>query len=157
MTPTSIAIYYRLSPMKHGDPVLAPTTTNPATRAALAVRKRRLQLGLTQEGLAEAADVSPATVRKVESGTQAHYRDLTCTRLAQALGWDPGALDDLRKPGTPGATTPAHPTTVNAPGTADIELAALNGKVAQLSNEQRALLMAYLNGLTDAGASTNGA
>jgi DNA-binding XRE family transcriptional regulator len=142
--------------MKHGEPVLAPTTTNPAARAARAVRQRRLELGLTQEDLAEAADVSPATVRKVESGTQAHYRDLTCTRLAQALGWDPGALNDLRRPGTSRDTTPAQSTTVNTPGPADIELAALNGKVAQLSNEQRALLLAYLKGLTDAGAATNG-
>jgi len=135
--------------MEHGDPMTAPTPTNPATRAALAVRQRRLELGLTQENLAEAAGVSPATVRKLESGSQAHYRDLTCTRLAQALGWDPGALDDLRR-GGPTAPRP-QPTPSAAPTAGDAELAAFSGKVARLSHEQRALLMAYLDGLTDAG------
>ena len=130
----------------------ASTPTNPASRAALAVRQRRLELGLTQESLAEAAGVSPATVRKLESGTQAHYRDRTCTRLAQALGWGPGALDDLRRGGT---TAPRPQPASPAASTAgdDAELAAFSGKVARLSNEQRALLMAYLDGLTDAGSS----
>ena len=137
------------------------------------MRRRRLELGWTQDQLAERARVSAATVRKVEAGAQTHYRDLTCTRLCAALGWPPEALDDVRArpPGPPGADAPAaadpvapEPTATPTPtevasdpstpvpppaGTQRrAELAALNGRLSQLDDRQWERLMAFVDGLT---------
>lgn len=92
-------------------------------RAAEEVRHRRLELGWTQDHLAERAGLSAATVRKVEAAAQPHYRDLTCTRLCAALGWAPDALDalstrprrsDLEQRQLLTTTSPSSPTSPSA-------------------------------------------
>jgi predicted ATPase/transcriptional regulator with XRE-family HTH domain len=49
------------------------------------LRRRRLAAGLTQEALAERADLSPRSVRGLERGESRPYRE-TARRLADALG-----------------------------------------------------------------------
>jgi len=145
-------------------------------RAAEEVRHRRLELGWTQDHLAERAGLSAATVRKVEAAAQPHYRDLTCTRLCAALGWAPDALDALRTrprrplletrqllttsspasspaPRTTGASAPEsrRPSTRATPvadAPSDAEIAALNGRIARLDARQWERLMAFIDGLT---------
>lgn len=158
-----------------------PTGDHDASRpahvqAAEAVRHRRLELGWTQDHLAERAGVSAATVRKVEAAAQPHYRDLTCTRLCTALGWAPDALDALRtRPGRPSLGTRELLTTTSSPAAAptpdspgepdsprvpdspsardtdapsDAEIAALSGRIARLDARQWERLMAFVDGLT---------
>jgi transcriptional regulator with XRE-family HTH domain len=55
------------------------------------VARLRIAQGLTQEALAEAADIAPRSVQRMERATQ----DVTITALvaiAEALGVPPGAL-----------------------------------------------------------------
>lgn len=60
------------------------------------VRAHRMRLGLTQEGLAERAGISPDMVSKIEGGTSG-ARFGVIAKLAEALGVDPAELftDDL--------------------------------------------------------------
>lgn len=58
------------------------------------VRRWRARCGLTQEALAEAAELGPVHLRKVESGTE-NVTVATLVALADALEVKPGAL--LRK------------------------------------------------------------
>jgi len=143
----------------------APPGTLPAlpdhVAAAAAVRRRRLELGWTQEQLAERSGVSAATVRKVETAAQTHYRDLTCSRLCAALDWAPDALDTLRSI----QRRPDHETqqllttSSSAPGTTDVaragsgapsdaEVAALSERIARLDARQWERLLAFVDGLT---------
>lgn len=143
-------------PRPGGNP---PTPPPDHEAAAEAVRRRRLTLGWTQDQLAERSGVSAATVRKLEAAAQRHYRDLTCTRLCAALGWEPDVLDALRAPSRTGDDrTPreAGPAPVRPPGTGApppggprrAELAALNGRLAQLDERQWDRLVAFVDGLT---------
>lgn len=134
----------------------------PAQRwAAAAVRRRRLELGWTQEQLAERSGVSAATVRKIEAGAQSRYRALTCTRLCSALGWAPDALEGVSTPppteasdrpragaldavdATIGSLPPAPSTAARA-----TELAALNDRIAMLDAQQWERLVAFVDGMT---------
>jgi transcriptional regulator with XRE-family HTH domain len=58
------------------------------------VRRWRARRGLTQEALAEAAELGPVHLRKVESGSE-NVTISTLVALADALDVKPGAL--LRK------------------------------------------------------------
>ena len=58
------------------------------------VRRWRARRGLTQEALAEAAELGPVHLRKVESGTE-NVTIATLVALADALEIKPGVL--LRK------------------------------------------------------------
>lgn len=60
------------------------------------LRRLRLAAGLTQEQLAEAADVTDATISRIERGRFSPSHDLL-ERLAQGLGVDPSDL--VRKGG----------------------------------------------------------
>jgi predicted ATPase/transcriptional regulator with XRE-family HTH domain len=65
------------------------------------LRRRRADVGLTQEALAERAGISARTVSDVERGLRsAVYRD-TAERLADALGLDEPAREELRQLGRP--------------------------------------------------------
>ena len=58
------------------------------------VRRRRLELRLTQREAAEQAEVSLATWQSVERGGDAQYQDLTLSRIAHALGLELEAVFD---------------------------------------------------------------
>ncbi|MFW6031488.1 MAG: helix-turn-helix domain-containing protein [Myxococcota bacterium] len=55
------------------------------------VRRTRLRRGLTQEELAEAADLSTVHLQRIERGA-ADIRVTALARLAEALGVQPGTL-----------------------------------------------------------------
>ena len=55
------------------------------------IKKRRKELGLSQEQLGEMANLSRATINMVENGT-ADIRLSTLVRIAQALYTSPGNL-----------------------------------------------------------------
>jgi transcriptional regulator with XRE-family HTH domain len=69
------------------------------------VRIRRRAAGLTQQELADLAQVSLGTVRDLEQGRTHHPRPGSMTRLAGVLGLDPARLQTLAR-GTP---EPARP------------------------------------------------
>ena len=54
------------------------------TRMGIKVRKRRVELGITQARLAELAAIQPRTVQKIEAG-QLNLLITTMLRLKQAL------------------------------------------------------------------------
>jgi transcriptional regulator with XRE-family HTH domain len=60
-----------------------------------AVRDRRLDLGLSQEALAEAAGVSDQTVRRIEHGREAGFRSGTLRQIEKGLGWKPGTARQI--------------------------------------------------------------
>lgn len=64
-------------------------------RVARTVRRRRVELGRTQQDIAEQAGVSLATWRLVETAGRDRYQDLTVRGLTRALGWRPEAIDLL--------------------------------------------------------------
>ena len=63
------------------------------------LRQLRRQRGLSQEGLADQAGLSVATVARLERQTSAPCRGRTLGRLARALGEHP-ATSTLRAPGS---------------------------------------------------------
>lgn len=146
------------------EPSRDPEGPLPAQQwTAAAVRRRRLELGWTQEQLAERSGLSAATVRKIEAGAQPTYRALTCTRLCTALGWAPDALDSVSTPprseapnrrapaldgvnGPHGASGSLPPASSTSPG--DVELAALTNRIARLNARQWERLVAFVDGLT---------
>lgn len=65
------------------------------SRVARTVRRRRVELGRTQQDIAEQAGVSLATWRLVETAGRDRYQDLTVRGLTRALGWRPEAIDQL--------------------------------------------------------------
>lgn len=58
------------------------------------LRRRRIELDLNQD---ELPGVSPATVRKIEKGTEPNPRDRTKLALARALDLEPDAYDRLAR------------------------------------------------------------
>lgn len=60
-------------------------------RFGMLVRAHRVRLGLTQEALAERANISTDMVSKIEGGNSG-ARFGVITRLAEALGVDPAEL-----------------------------------------------------------------
>lgn len=62
---------------------------------AKAVLARRSALGMTQEELAAAAEVSPTTIRYLETAVRPAYRALTLARVAGALDWPASRFVDL--------------------------------------------------------------
>lgn len=70
-----------------------------------AISLRRRELGLAQKDLAARSGVSPATLRKLCSGAEGHYRPQTLARVSEALDWPPNALVEILG----GAAMPASP------------------------------------------------
>lgn len=68
---------------------VAPRTGDDWVRLGDAVRDRRVELGMTQEDLADAAGIATGTVRNLENGNR--VRDLTLPKINRALGWTEGS------------------------------------------------------------------
>src|SRR5262245_4495395 len=108
------------------------------------VRVRRRAAGLTQQELADLAQVSLGTVRDLEQGRTHHPRRGSMTRLAAALGLDAARLQTLTRR-TP---EPAGPEGGRRPRVSGLQLKVLgpveawrDGRRAGLSEpRQRALL-----------------
>lgn len=66
------------------------------------IRARRLELQLKQDQL---SGVSPATVRKIENGTEPNPTPRTRANLAAALRWQQDAYDVLSRGGTPAVSS----------------------------------------------------
>ncbi len=74
------------------------------------LRRHRMAAGLTQEGLAERAGLSPRGVQDLERGVNRAPRRDTLELLADALGLDPaGRAAFAAAAGTPRRTAPASP------------------------------------------------
>ena len=73
-------------PRLDGACLRAPTKLNSPTPGAN-IRRERTARGLTQERLAELADINPRTVQKIEAGTIT-ILVTTLARLREALGCD---------------------------------------------------------------------
>ena len=82
------------------------------------VRIRRRAAGLTQQELADLAQVSLGTVRDLEQGRTHHPRPGSMTRLAGVLGLDPARLQTLTR-GTP---EPAGPDGSRRPRLSGLQL-----------------------------------
>jgi DNA-binding SARP family transcriptional activator/DNA-binding XRE family transcriptional regulator len=103
-------------------------TKRPATawedwgaHAGSLVRIRRRAAGLTQQELADLAQVSLGTVRDLEQGRTHHPRRDSVIRLAGALGLDPARLQTLTR-GTP---EPAGPEGARRPRVSGLQLKVL--------------------------------
>lgn len=64
--------------------------SNRAQRLGQLVQRARLGLGLTQQGLAESAGISPRNVTRVEAGDGPKRQTPTWVKLETALGWPTG-------------------------------------------------------------------
>jgi transcriptional regulator with XRE-family HTH domain len=84
-----------------------------AERLDEAMRQRRVQLGLSWEDIATAADITSAHLRRIRVG-QYLPRDTTAAKLERAFRWSPGSIDTVLAGGEP---TPLDP----APASADKE------------------------------------
>lgn len=128
-------------------------TNSPDKRHGGEIRRRRLELGWTQQRLATEAGISVATLRKLESGTQAAYRQLTVVPLCRALGWPPNALDGLTPDSpdsadSPDSETAPSPSTTDTPGAADgTPIAAFSGELANLTAEEMAAIVDFVRQL----------
>lgn len=103
-----------------------------------------MELGWTQQRLAAEAGISVATLRKLESGTQAAYRQLTIVPLCRALGWPPDTLDGLA-PDTQGSDTASLPAPADTPDRTSI--AAFSGELANLTTEEMAAIVDFVRQL----------
>lgn len=65
------------------------------------VRRRRMQLGLSQERLATEGSLSVALVRLVEGAARDRYAVAKLAGLERALGWAEGAVVDVLRGGQP--------------------------------------------------------
>ncbi|MGH9021598.1 MAG: helix-turn-helix domain-containing protein [Acidimicrobiia bacterium] len=75
---------------------------------AAALTSGMADAGLGQKELAERANVSTATLRKLAGGSAGSYRPQTLARVARALGWPSDALSRLLE-GSSGEPTIAPP------------------------------------------------
>lgn len=101
--------------------------TNDWDRLAGAIRERRLELGLSQQQLADAAGVTRSTIKNLEGARQPTSRPpSSIASVVQALGWEPGSgqvilnggeptLRDHTPPEYPPAQDPYQPLTDRLP------------------------------------------
>lgn len=68
-------------------------------RLALRIRRRRVDLDVSQQALADAANVSLRTIANLEAGQPAKER--TLARIERALRWIPGSVDTILDGGEP--------------------------------------------------------
>lgn len=78
------------------------------------LKQRRERLRMTQQEVADAGGLSLAIVQMLESGRKDSYRGTTLSAIAEALRWEPDAVDLLLN-GTPADDLP----TVDHPEDAD--------------------------------------
>ncbi len=132
---------------------------------AAVVRRRRTRLMISQRELADRSGVSLPSIGVIENARQDRYQTLTLRRLGSALGWTDGELarfmtdDDYELP-DPGPARmlppmPPYPTEPDddpatpAAKKPPLELAALSGKLAELSDEDRELIESMIDRMLD--------
>jgi transcriptional regulator with XRE-family HTH domain len=71
-----------------------------AERLDEAMRQRRVQLGLSWEDIAAAADITSAHLRRIRTG-QYLPRDTTAAKLERAFRWSAGSIDAVLAGGEP--------------------------------------------------------
>lgn len=110
------------------------------------IRKRRIELGLTQEELAAKIGVQKSTVVKYESGRVQNIKRAMISTLAKALECDPVWLMDLDSeellPKSEGEMALYHLSREVDPG-----LRALQDKVGKLSMENRVSVEIFVDAL----------
>lgn len=119
----------------------------PQATLAAAVRARRTQLGWSQRELAERSDVSEPSINVIENARQESYRGITLSRIGAALGWDHGELGKLMAEDGYSLPEPGQPRTGD--GRDRPNLAALHGKLDQLSEKDRAIVEDMIDRLLD--------
>lgn len=62
---------------------------------ATAVRRRRAELGLQQNELADLASVDVSTLRNIERSRRDSYDPVTLAKVSRALGWEPDGIGRL--------------------------------------------------------------
>ena len=92
-----------------------PDGNRPSWALACLVEERRLALRLTQELLAERADVSLSTIQVMERGTQAAFRAATLKSVAIALDWASDALTNFVATGEEPAAETRRPSREHQP------------------------------------------
>jgi transcriptional regulator with XRE-family HTH domain len=70
-------------------------------RLDAAIKERRLELGLSWKEVAQAADISEATLRAIRNGAN-EPSALTARGIERALGWSAGSVERVLKGGEPG-------------------------------------------------------
>lgn len=70
-------------------------------RVAVEVKRRRVQLGLTQPQVHAAGGPSVSMLSKIEGAKRTSYEDMALARLEKALQWAPGSIEAIRKGGAP--------------------------------------------------------
>ena len=68
---------------------------------AEAVERRRKELGLTPNALAEATGLSLQALRNIRRGEIRQYQERLTFPLTQALGWSPDSIDRILAGGDP--------------------------------------------------------
>lgn len=111
--PHSVVLQESVGLLERG--VMTSSGSKDWQRIAAAVRARRLELGLTQQGLAAEAGVSLTTVNLLEAGKQTSYRDLTLAAVARALGWPSTAFSADFKADEDGMGGPGDPRLAREP------------------------------------------
>lgn len=75
-------------------------------RLGQAVRRRRVSLGLTQQQLADKAELGVNTITNIENGNRA--RELNLGRINRALGWVEGSWQIVLDGGDPVVEEPTE-------------------------------------------------
>lgn len=86
-------------------------TPSPEAWARLAreVKRRRVQLELTQQQVASEGGPSVSILTRIETAKQTSYQDMALARLERALQWEPGSIAAILAGGTPTPTAQASP------------------------------------------------
>lgn len=113
-------------------------------RVAKAVRRRRVELGRTQQEIADDAGVSLATWRLIESAGRDRYQDLTVRGVTKALGWHADAIDTLLDGEAELAELAERPSTGAVAGAVPAGLAS---RWADLTPEEQSKVAGFIEGL----------
>lgn len=128
-----------------------PRTPEDWARLGPEVKKRRIQLGLTQPGLVAAGGPSGSVISRIEGGKPGSYDDRSILRLERALQWQEGSVDAILDGGEAvpvGKNATASPATVV--GKAAISLPALTATsppVSQDESTRNDAVLAYLQAM----------
>lgn len=130
------------------DSHMTTTKTSPELLAE-AARRRRAELRLTQQQVADRMGMSLAVVALIERAQRQSYNVGTLAALDGALGWESGSAEAALHSGTPPVVV-AGPTGVQRSGRVnpmliDVPMEALGGlSVAELAEVEAAARMAAL-------------
>ena len=133
------------------------------------VKKRRAELGMTQEEAAQQASIGVSTWRSIEKGEATSFRDLTLARAARALdvavetlisvggqsiAAHAGARPWSERPSSTGAPDQQEESLSSAGATASEVVWRIAPRIARLSPEDAALVEALVVRLSDEGRSS---